>query len=539
MKGVRFNKIQAIKQAVQRTGTHGMSMGFRLFLFLIVLVITIILGVIAILFITGTFTAGLSESQKLVENELLHASQEISEQYGALSIHAIEFAKELSRSIEENAESQGINLSELQDHPEALEDIIAAEFDRTLFILEKAKTSGAFFILNATVNPALDKAEFSRAGLYIKNMEPNILSASSPNYIVFRGSPIISRKNNLSLHTQWSMEFDVSEAPYYHHPIEAARSNKQMELSRLYHWSEPVRLPNASEEVMLCSVPLIDSQDNVFGVCGLDISTMFFKLSNMPSNRTYTRLFCMLSPIDGDTIKLNQSMFAGGFSARNSIRGRTLKISEEKGFFTSYTEENQPRLLGFHKPVRLYPKGSAFADEQWIVAIMIPKEDVVASITRLNLLLIGGLMILVLVGIIGSLVLSRKYLQPITQGLDIIKSTDLSTASKTRIPELDNLIEYLALHNRELYEKARQENLSLAILDEFLGNTKKLSPAERAVFDLYLDGHTAKEISELLHLSINTIKTHSKHIYAKLNITSREELLLYDNLLKEIGRQIE
>lgn len=534
-----FNKIETIRQAVQKTGTQGMSMAFRLFLFLTVLVMTIILGVIAILLITGTFTAGLSESQQIVENELLHASQEISEQYGALSVHAIEFSKELSRSIEENANRQGIVLSELQDHPQALEEIIAAEFDRTLFILEKAQSSGAFFILNATVNPALDKAKNSRAGLYIKNMEPNILSSASPHYIVFRGSPSISRKNHLSLHTQWSMEFDVTKAPYYHRPIDAARLNKQLELSRLYHWSGALKLPNTSEEVMLCSVPLIDSQDNVFGVCGLDISAMLFKLSNMPSNRAYTRLFCMLSPIDGATIRFDQSMFAGGFSARSLSRGQTLKISEERGSFNSYIENNNPALLGLHKPVRIYPKGSAFADEQWIVAMMIPKEDVVTSITRLNLLLIGGLMMLVILGIMGSFVMSRKYLQPITEGLDIIKSPDLSTASKTRITELDDLIEYLALHNQGLYEKARQENLSFAILDEFLENTNKLSPAERAVFDLYLKGKTAKEISEELYLSINTIKTHSKHIYAKLNITSREELLLYDNLLKEIGREIE
>jgi DNA-binding CsgD family transcriptional regulator len=84
-------------------------------------------------------------------------------------------------------------------------------------------------------------------------------------------------------------------------------------------------------------------------------------------------------------------------------------------------------------------------------------------------------------------------------------------------------------------EKARQENLSLTILDEFLENIKSLSPAERSVFDLYAKDHNAKEIAEILCLSINTIKTHSKRIYTKLDITSREELLLYVQMLNEIG----
>lgn len=539
MKNNVFEKIRMLREAAQKTGDLGMPMGLRLFLLLTVLVLTIILGVIAILFINGTFTAGLSESKTIVESELQHASQGISKQYEYLSIHTINLSEELSRSIEKNANNMGISLSNLQDHPERLEELISREFDRILVCLQKSQSSGAFIILDATVNPALEKAKYSRAGLYIKNMEPNIVSSSTPNYIVLRGSPAISRNHKLSLHTQWSMEFDISDAPYYYRPIEAAESDKQLKLSRLYYWCPALKIPNTSEEVMLCSVPLIDSRGNVFGVCGLEVSAMLFKLSNMPNNCIYTRIFYTLSPIDKDLIKLDQSMFAGCYSARILSRDQTLNFSENKYSFYSYTEKNHCRFLGIHKPVRLYPEGSAFADEQWVVAVMVPEEDVVTSITRLNLLLIGSLMLLFVLGVAVSFVLSQRFLKPITEGLDMIKSNDLNAASKTKIPEIDGLIEYLALHNQELYEKARQENISLVILDEFLENTRKLSPAERSVFDLYLKGHTAKEISETLCLSINTIKTHSKRIYTKLNVASREELLLYHSLLKEIGKEIE
>ena len=235
---------------------------------------------------------------------------------------------------------------------------------------------------------------------------------------------------------------------------------------------------------MLCSAPLIDSHGNVFGVCGLEVSAMLFKLSNMPNNRFYTRLFYTLSPIEEDVIKLDQSMFAGCYSARILSRGQTLSISENKNSFYVYTEKNQRRFLGIHKPVMLYPGGSAFADEQWVVAVMVPEEDIVTSVTRLNLLLIGSLMLLFVVGVMASFVLSRWFLKPINDGLAMIKSTELNAASKTKVPEIDGLIEYLALHNQELYEKARQENISSNILDEFLETPKALS-AERSVFDLY------------------------------------------------------
>lgn len=86
--------------------------------------------------------------------------------------------------------------------------------------------------------------------------------------------------------------------------------------------------------------------------------------------------------------------------------------------------------------------------------------------------------------------------------------------------------------------KPSKENLSLSSLDEFLENTEKLTPSERLVFDHYVKGYTPKETAEELFLSINTIKTHNKRIYTKLNVKSRDELLLYVKLLKEIGKEI-
>ena len=540
MKNLLFTKIEFLKQELKKPGINGTPMILRLFLFLLVLVLTIFLGVIAILFITGIFTAGMSESQRMFENELLHASQDISKQYGELSIQAIEFSKELSRSIENKTTKLGVPVSDLQEHPEILEEVISGQLARTLFCLQRSKSSGVFFILNATINPALDNANNSRAGLYIKNMEPNIISSSSPTIIFLRGMPSISRNNALPLHAQWKMEFEVSDAPYYYRPLNAAQANRDLPLSRLYYWSPKLTFPDTSEEVMLCSVPLIDSQGNVFGVCGIEISAMLFKLTHLPNNNIYPRLFCILSPITEGTIPFQQCMFAGGFSARNISEGNNvLKISNNRRSFYSYKQDQDNSFLGIHTPVNLYPKGSAFYDEQWVAAIMVPEGDLVSSITKLNLLLIGLLMILVILGIIASYILSQRFLKPITEGLDMIKSADLSAAPRTKIAEIDDLISFLAAHNEELYEKARQENLSLSILDEFLENIKTLSPAERSVFDLYAKDHNAKEIAEILCLSINTIKTHTKRIYTKLNVTSREELLLYVNMLNEIGTEIE
>jgi len=515
----------------------GIPMNTRLFRLLIVLVVTIILGVIAILLITGTFTAGLAERETFFQNELLHTSEKISGQYGELSVQVIEFSKELSGNIEEKAEQLGISVSELANHPDKLERIIADQFDTTYYSLEKFKSSGIFFILDATVNPTLYNSQNSKAGLYLKNMEPNIINSSHPNIIVLRGFPSLGRNNSLSLHTQWRMEFDVSNASYYHLPMEAARSNPELKLSRLYYWTPVLSLPGTSEETMICSVPLIDSQGNVFGVCGLDISNMLFKLSYKPQTTDYNSLIYIFAPHRGSAINLGEAMVAGGYSSRIMSKSESpLTISQTKGAFYSYHQGENKSFWGLHTPIYMYPKGSAFAEQLWIAAVLIPEEDIVRSMTRLNVLLISLLTILVIVGIAASLLISKRFLKPISKGLELIRSEDLSEAPRTRIPEIDDLIEFLANRNEALYEGAKQNNLSFTLLDDFARNTETLSPSERSVYDLYAQGLTAKEIAETLCLSINTIKTHSKHIYSKLNITSRAELLLYVNLLEEIDK---
>ena len=95
-------------------------------------------------------------------------------------MQTVDFSRNLATSIEKMLLEKEIDLSGLQNNPEILEEILTDQFDRALFSLEKSKSSGVFIILDATINNKLEKSETSRAGLFIKNMEPNILNSSSP-----------------------------------------------------------------------------------------------------------------------------------------------------------------------------------------------------------------------------------------------------------------------------------------------------------------------------------------------------------------------
>ena len=73
-------------------------------------------------------------------------------------------------------------------------------------------------------------------------------------------------------------------------------------------------------------------------------------------------------------------------------------------------------------------------------------------------------------------------------------------------------------------------------LDAFLAGAVTLTPAERTVFKCYTKGMTPSQIAEDVFISVNTVKKHTKSIYRKLEINSRNELIMYVDLFRRCGR---
>ena len=66
----------------------------------------------------------------------------------------------------------------------------------------------------------------------------------------------------------------------------------------------------------------------------------------------------------------------------------------------------------------------------------------------------------------------------------------------------------------------------------FESQLKTLTPTERNVFTLYLEGKTSKEIMTALNIKENTLKYHNKNIYGKLGVSSRKQMLELASVLK-------
>jgi DNA-binding NarL/FixJ family response regulator len=54
-----------------------------------------------------------------------------------------------------------------------------------------------------------------------------------------------------------------------------------------------------------------------------------------------------------------------------------------------------------------------------------------------------------------------------------------------------------------------------------------LSEREREIFQLIAEGHSNKEIADLINLSVSTVETHRAHIMEKLDVHNTAEIVLY------------
>jgi len=503
----------------------GMSMGIRLYVFLIMLIFLMVLGIVAALLITGQLSTDRRAAERFATKELSDIHRSVTAQYGDTINHLVSLSQSLSKSIESQLSRKNIPINRLQEHPEVLEEIVGNELATLQQAVERANCSGVFLVLDATVNPSLPQAENSKAGLYLRIPEPRISAIAGTGWFYFRGFPQIAYQNNLNLQSVWKMEFNVEDRAFYQMIMEESAVSA-LPLSKRYYWSTENIIPELHEPVLVCSIPLLDSNDEVFGICGFEITNWNFRTLHTPDAGDYSDVFCLLGTVDCSTLSQENALLSG--QSRSSDSSTPLQISEGKGL-NRYKPDSGKEYMGLHREIRMYPTGSPYADQRFAVSLLISKSEIDGMVYRNNLTLALICALIALVAICISLLISGKYLNPIKVALEAINSDNIETLTKTNITEIDNLIERI----KELRSKNRP--IPDDLFEDFIARIRTLTPAEMNVFRCHLDGKNNAEIQSCLYISMSTVKAHNSRIYAKLGVASKDELMLYVELIKKSG----
>ncbi|MDR3120171.1 MAG: helix-turn-helix transcriptional regulator [Clostridiales bacterium] len=514
----------------------------RLFAFLALFAAAIVLALSAILSASGVFAVGMNESRMLLHNELSHLSEKAANAYGALTAEGIALSGRLAAQIGAELDEKGVRASELGAHPELLTDVLRECVDPAIAALERNRTSAVFMILDATINPDTN----SRAGFFFRNMEPNALTYSEPSLYYLRGPIAIARERNFFVIPQWLMEFPVVGGDFFHKAI--AGADGSLPATRTYYWNPAETLTGDYDDAMLLCVPMTAQDGAVLGICGLEVNDLLFKMQYRPDTSVFSDTTVVLAPVmDGGSLNTGAAMFSCTIPL---ITDGVLTVSDSRHGLQAF-ESAGNRCLGLSARISLYSKNTAHSGE-WRLAVLVPESELAAYAAGKNRGITALLASLFVCAIGLAVFLSRRYLAPVLSGLEQVKRRGRPGFEPTNVPEIDDLLDFLSEQNaareterremerrlKKLGAEAEAEKIvppSREAYEAFKKNLATLTKTEREVFDLYSQGHRAKDMPALLYRSANTIKMHNRHIYDKLWVSSREELLGYMKMMKDEG----
>ena len=546
---------QAISLWQKERGQKGTTLHRRLILFFVMVTVTLILVFTLLLAFFGITGKDEKAVNSHLNTELAIITDKIADEFGRISLGGIAMAEEIAKQSDAFFIEHGITAAELSAHLDLLESLLGEHMQVLISTVNNRYCGGVFILLDATVN---SDSETAKSGVFLKKTQPTYTSTTGVDIHYLRGPAQLARDNGIMLLGQWKMEFDIEGQEFWTKVMDTARQNPETALSRLYYWSGRITLKGNSESGFLLCVPLRSEDGTVFGICGIEVSDRLFKSLYTPEGGSFENIFTVMAPVCEDGFCTSKGLIAGNYYLTGKHWDYDLSVTDSHEDFVHLSGGGE-NYSGKSDSIRLYPGGSPYEGESWVAAILMPQDILHNAVKGNSAYFMVTVVVLLLVSIGASVFISKRYLRPVNDALASIRSRAYDEKKDVPYSEINDLLEFLAANdrahseevarldkeNREVRSKFDMAQTHITHLAEeklpevdsdsfemFTQCLRTLTPKERSIFDLYMEGKSAKEILVLADINQNTLKFHNKNIYSKLGVTSRKQLLEYAALMK-------
>lgn len=525
------------------------SMHSKLLLYMFTLVLVVVMFIAVGLFFVGQFSTTTKKysSNLTFQNEFY--TRQIEKYFDDLSMMTEMLANDSSAIIDNYLNENGIHISALNDSQYYTEGVQEALFPKLEEELLKADASGAFIILNATVNTGEANSDKSKTGLYFQR---STLDRTDETLLLFRGNAELGRKKNIMPHRKWRLEFRTDFVPQTENFFnETIVKEKKSVLTDIF------TLNGTSEKAMAFITSLFGADGSYYGICGFEISNNYFKDFFVQPTRL-EQLTCTFSKTEKDgKIDCENIFWTGVLNGYSLKPSGTLVPKKMNDSLTEFLGENT--FVAAKNEITIL-------NTPYTLVVMQPKSEfdktVAINVTKIVLVCF----LLIISAVVLCIFFSRKFVSPVIKSLEKIRMQE-HARTKSDIIEIDDLFVYLAEQDRlrDLEMKnLKHQNEELTIVTEnqtseidkrqteierlaysrkneidpdnyeaFKIGLKELTKTEKTVFNLYLQGKTSKEITDILNIRESTLKFHNHNILEKLCVSSRKQMLRYATLLKQ------
>lgn len=543
----RFKKLD-ITRIIKLLQAESVSMRRRFVLYIISAIALVLSLILLLLNLFGVLNPMNARIMEVLDTQLLSYADHIEHDYDEVAAHALSFSEQIEKAVETFLTENNLSFEDLKNNADALSSLQCELYDTVYLNMQLAPSSGAFYILDTTVNGYSNPQLYN--GIYLKYINLYSESTKNKDIALYRGSFSTARKGNLTFHSGWNNEmrtdfFDSSESEFKE--------------DTYYILSPTVSVPDTWERARYVYTPIRDSKDHIIGICGFEINDLYFQLSKKTSDNKMTQFV-------GALLDENQENYSGQFNSNRYYASNLQSLKPAKWNNATVFDFGTEKCIGKTQSIKL-------GNQTFTVALMMTENQYNAQIRQGQMKTAGIILFVVLFAFAYCLFISQKYVYPILKKIEQVKCSE-EHGEQINIREIDDLFDYLAQKDiayeeqlkslqaakqaaeeeaqrtkiayekaLEKYELAQSEILQLTedqkkkiVLEDydyFVCNLKTLSPTESRIYELYLEGKTAQQIAEILGIQGNTMKYHNKNIYAKLGVSSRKQLLQFATLKQQ------
>lgn len=539
---------------IEQLTVEGVSIRKKFIIYILSIFLLLLTLILILLNLFGILNLADRQIMDNLDTHLLSCVYNIEKDCDQLAAHAISFSDQLEDKISDYLTEHHLSFENLENDPEHINQLQNELYDIVYWNMQLAPSSGAFYLLNTSVNTHTSTPFYN--GIYLKYI--NLYSENTLNndFAMYRGTISTGKNHNVPFHSGWKNE---SFTDFFTTCDSVFTENTHYALSPV------VEIPDTWERARYIYLPLRDAKNQIIGVCGFEINDLIFQLSHKTEPGSIDNVVYGL-------LEKNENGYSGQFNSNkynvSDFDNTTLNISFKK----------KTALLSFGSEVYVgKTKELYLGNDTFTAVVMIPQAQYHQLLQNGKMNMLAVCFIIALFAFGGCAFMTRKYITPLLEKIEQINAQE-NIGEPLVIKEIDDLFTFLEQKDRRYEEQLRElekakleaeeetlktkaayelalEKYALAkdeidqiseknkkeiVLEDyefFVCNLKTLTAAEYRIYELYLSGKNAKQIVEILNISENTLKYHNKNIYAKLGISSRKQLLRFASLKQHQDQQ--
>lgn len=407
-------------------------------------------------------------------------------------------------------EAGKLDIEAIDDSSENAAPFLNAVSDDLISMMRTNRVTGVFLILNAdNLQSGMESGTYEdKPGLYFRDLDPESRPSNKNMDLLIERSPLlVARNKQLSTDRTWNtnFQFGTSGVPYYdffYEPTQASfHYGVETSWEDLGYWSRPFSLFGEEREAISYSVPLRLSDGRVYGVLGVDILLSYLQ-SYLPEKELDsggTAFYFLSAEKSGEDVISSEKY-------QQLIRLHSSTISTEDKTETVSSKQEEENYT-YSIPLHIFSTNGPFIDIAWKLGAEIPYKTMNRFANRMIFVMAVSIVLTLLIGILGSLVISVFLQRPIRNLAAEIranKATEKLELKETGILEIDQMSEALEdLSDRLLQE---QQNLQYERDHDFLTDLYNRRAFGRRIRELLEEKGGGNAIGAYIMMDLDNLK---------------------------------